>query len=36
MKCVHLNYSIAIIHTSTLVIVFTVKVGEHNFIVLTY
>ena len=32
-----LNYtSEHIIHTSTLVIVFTVRVGKHNFIVLTY
>ena len=32
-----LNYTLEhIIHTSTLVTVFTVRVGEHNFIVLTH
>ena len=32
-----LNYTLEhIMHTSTLVTVFTVRVGEHNFIVLTY
>jgi len=32
-----LNYTLEhVIHTSTLVIVFTVRVDEHNFIVLTY
>ena len=32
-----LNYTLEhIIHTSTLMTVFTVRVGEHNFIVLTY
>jgi len=32
-----LNYTLEhIIHTSTLVTVFTVRAGEHNFIVLTY